>query len=678
MTVQNPISSNGTDEFAGDKDQANNVLANINKQEKSLTKMQNNDSLIGKVVVGRYEIIELIGSGGQGSVYKARQLSLNRMIALKVLRSDLMEDEKIISRFYREAEIASRLDHPNIVSAFDYGTCDETNIIFIAMDYVSGVSLKDLIKAWKKGNNALQENHIERSINIIIQLCKGMYHAHEERGILHRDIKPGNILLTNYDSNPAFVKITDFGISTILLESEELKRLTTTETANPKGTCLYMAPEQFKTGYKPAVPLDIYSIGCVLFELLTGRPPFNGGSDAVTAHMHATEKIPVLELDSVEPIIKSRLNDIINKALTKEPLLRYQSVHDLQADLKKVQMRLNKLRLEKTNGALLFVERIWLFFTKQFKNLLIHLYTRRWTYSKSTVVSIYALIILIALLFASSMLGTFGSHYDMQYQPILREAPSVLPSKKISTLLMDPKDLLDLYIADADAERMAGDLRLALTLYDKAESKAAKLKDVHPEMSKYWLGRMICCLFLDRPKLTILCAPVCFSEFAKVPNSASNINLGVAHAFYGQALGKTRETKEALLEFQNFTKVLEERLRQGPLHSSDELAYACGFAGVSYGKNGDSSLAELLLERSGDYWKTIGLSGKYNLAITRMNLAYFKIKTNQYQEASDLIENAIEDLDQSGETNIGFKNKLRLYAMNLKLKMWVPIIPMFS
>lgn len=642
--------------------------------------MQNNEPLIGKTIAERYEIIELIGSGGQGSVYKAKQLSLNRIIALKILPSNFMEDEKTRARFHREAEYASRLDHENIVKAFEHGTCDNTNVAFIAMDYVQGIALKELIKSSKKESDPQKKLNVKRSIDIIIQVCAGMHHAHKERGILHRDIKPGNILLTNHNNNPFFVKITDFGIATVLRESDEWKRLTNTETANPQGTCLYMAPEQFGTGYTPAEPLDIYSIGCVLFELLTGEPPYKGISDAATIHMHITAKIPSLTLDpsDAEPVIKSRLAYIISKTLDKEPSLRYQTVSDLGNDLKKVQERLSQLQERKAKNLLLFLEDYWLSFVKQLRNLFVHLYLRRFSYSKATTFSALLVILLISLLFISSALGTFGSHYDLQYQPILHKAPPVLPSKEAPLFLLPPQDQLTLYIADADCERSAGDLRLALALYDKADLKADKIGNVHKAMTRIWFGKAICCLFADRPKLTVSSARYCFDDYAKSSDESQEIIVGITHAFCGQALYRLGNKKEAATEFKSFVTILEKHLQQNDLHASDDFAYACSFAGTYYAKEGDSDLANLLLERAGDYWKSIGLPGKYNLSLVHMNLAFMKIKINQYQEALDLLENAIADLNQSGEINIGLRNKLQLYIINLRLKQLLPIIPMFS
>jgi len=150
------------------------------------------------------------------------------------------------------------------------------------------------------------------------------------------------------------------------------------------------------------------------------------------------------------------------------------------------------------------------------------------------------------------------------------------------------------------------------------------------------------------------------------------------HAFCGQALHKLGRDSEATPEFIAFIEFLNQCLQKSNLHSSDALAYACGYAALFYERNKNLDLAQNLFERASDHWETAGLPGKYNLAVTHMNRAFIKIKTNQYQEACNLLKNGISDINESGELNIGFQNKLRFYFLNTRLKSRIPIIPMLS
>lgn len=309
------------------------------------------DPLIGKIVGGKYQILSFVGSGSFGNVYKAFHLSLKKNFALKTLHAEHLTDETIATRFQHEAIITSRLNHPNIVSATDHGLCRDTNVVFIVMEYVEGKPLKKLIKE-------LGKLDVETALGIVIQLCKGIDHAHT-KNILHRDIKPSNILLTEYENDPYFVKISDFGIAKVLEESEELKRLTRTD-APPAGTYQYMAPEQFLENYKPNVRSDIYSIGCVLFEMLAGKPPYDASSVPALMHMHSTAKIPALELTTVDPIVKEHLQNIVEKALAKDPSARYASVMEITNDLQKPLTRLRQTEQHHLSPFIALPERIGL------------------------------------------------------------------------------------------------------------------------------------------------------------------------------------------------------------------------------------------------------------------------------------------------------------------------------
>ena len=267
--------------------------------------------MTGRVLGDRYEVIEKVGGGGMALVYKAKCRLLNRFVAIKVLRPEFTEDEEFVKKFRREAQSAASLSHPNIVGIYDVGTQD-TNY-YIVMEYIKGQTLKELIKS--KGTLG-----VEYATNIAIQICYALDHAHKNN-IVHRDIKSHNILIREDNS----VKVTDFGIARAVSSS------TITNTGNVIGSVHYFSPEQARGGYTDAKS-DIYSLGVVMYEMLTGRLPFEGESPIAVALKHIQE----------EPEAPSRINSrmpkaieaIILKCLEKEVSKRYDSASEIINDLR--------------------------------------------------------------------------------------------------------------------------------------------------------------------------------------------------------------------------------------------------------------------------------------------------------------------------------------------------------
>lgn len=269
--------------------------------------------MIGKILGNRYEIIEKIGGGGMALVYKAKCRLLNRYVAIKILRSEFINDEEFINKFRRESQAAASLSHPNIVSIYDVGV--EDNIYYIVMEFIDGKTLKELIK--EKGRLSIEE-----SIDFAIKIAEALKHAHENH-IVHRDIKPHNILVTE----DGRVKVTDFGIARAATSS------TVTNTSNVIGSVHYFSPEQARGGYTDEKS-DIYSLGVVIYEMVTGRVPFQGDSPISVALKHIQEDIePPSNVDNSIPI---NLEKIIMKCVQKEQSLRYNDINLLLDDLKKV------------------------------------------------------------------------------------------------------------------------------------------------------------------------------------------------------------------------------------------------------------------------------------------------------------------------------------------------------
>ncbi len=267
--------------------------------------------MIGKVLGDRYEIIEKIGGGGMALVYKARCRLLNRFVAIKVLRPEFTEDEEFVKKFRREAQSAASLSHPNIVGIYDVGT--ENNNYYIVMEYIKGQTLKELIK----GKGTLG---VEYATNIAIQICYALDHAHKNH-IVHRDIKSHNILIREDNS----VKVTDFGIARAVSSS------TITNTGNVIGSVHYFSPEQARGGYTDEKS-DIYSLGIVMYEMLTGRLPFEGESPIAVALKHIQEE-PVPP-SKIVPRIPKAVEAILLKCMEKEVSKRYSSAAEIINDLR--------------------------------------------------------------------------------------------------------------------------------------------------------------------------------------------------------------------------------------------------------------------------------------------------------------------------------------------------------
>lgn len=265
----------------------------------------------GQKINDRYEIEKLIGEGGMANVYLARDTILDRKVAVKVLRGDLAGDEKFVRRFQREALSASSLSHPNIVEIYDVGE-DEGNF-YIVMEFIEGKTLKQLIK--KRGVLTLSE-----TMDVMLQLLDALSSAHDSY-IIHRDIKPQNIMI----KESGLVKITDFGIA-MALNSVEL-----TQTNSVMGSVHYLPPEQ-ASGKGSTIRSDIYSLGILMFEMLTGKMPFKGDSAVEIALKHMKEELPSAK--ELNPVIPQSVENIILKAAAKNPKNRYRDVREMAEDIK--------------------------------------------------------------------------------------------------------------------------------------------------------------------------------------------------------------------------------------------------------------------------------------------------------------------------------------------------------
>jgi beta-lactam-binding protein with PASTA domain/tRNA A-37 threonylcarbamoyl transferase component Bud32 len=271
-----------------------------------------------RLLGGRYELDGIVGRGGMAEVFRARDIRLDRIVGVKTLRDDLARDQTFQARFRREAQSAASLNHPSIVAVYDTGEdmVGGTPVPYIVMEFVDGRTLRDLLRDDRR---LLPERAAEISDGVL----RALDYSHRN-GIVHRDIKPGNVMLTRNGD----VKVMDFGIARAVSDAQA----TMTQTAQVIGTAQYLSPEQAR-GERVDARSDLYSAGCLLYELLTGRPPFTGDSPVAIAYQHVREDpIPPSQVD---PEVPDWADAIVLKAMSKDPADRYQSAGEMRNDLQR-------------------------------------------------------------------------------------------------------------------------------------------------------------------------------------------------------------------------------------------------------------------------------------------------------------------------------------------------------
>lgn len=277
------------------------------------------DPFVGKILADRYEILSIAGRGGMGVVYKAKQQLIDRIIAVKMLKSDLTGDDQSVRRFQLEAKAASRLQHPNVITVHDFGIA-ETGQPFLVMDFIEGESLADIIKRHDRVD-------YRRAIPIFAQACSALEHAHRQH-VIHRDVKPSNIVLIQTEETPDFVKVVDFGIAKLTaLSGQESMHLT--KTGEVFGSPIYMSPEQCQ-GIALDARSDIYSLGAAMYESLTGFPPLVGKTLVDTMSKHINEMPVSIREMCPELSVPHSIEAVILKALEKDKELRYESMLEMK------------------------------------------------------------------------------------------------------------------------------------------------------------------------------------------------------------------------------------------------------------------------------------------------------------------------------------------------------------
>lgn len=279
--------------------------------------------MVGKIIGDKYEVLETIGGGGMGMIYKAKHILMKRIVAIKMMHPQYVSSASNLKRFQQEAQAASALSHPNILAVFDFGLTP-AGAPFLVMDFLEGTNLAEVL-------DEVGLLPASRATNIFAQACAGLAHAHS-KGVIHRDLKPGNIMLVEFDQRKDFVKIVDFGIAKVLPSGDESESAHLTQTGEVFGSPLYMSPEQCR-GRNLDIRSDIYSLGCVMYRTLTGSSPFFGQDPMECMYKQVNEAPNKFFETNPDTKAPEALEGIVFKCLAKEPADRYQTMLELKEAL---------------------------------------------------------------------------------------------------------------------------------------------------------------------------------------------------------------------------------------------------------------------------------------------------------------------------------------------------------
>jgi CheY-like chemotaxis protein len=307
------------------------LLRRLDPKKTYLTPLgQDNDAVLqkaelaGSLLASRYEFLEVAGEGGLGIVFKARHPMMDKLVAIKMLHGH-QSDPQAIERFQVEAKAISRLDHPNIVSIYDFGVTERQQP-YMVMEYISGRSLEDML-------DNLGVPPLPIGLDVSIQICDGLAHAHE-MGILHRDLKPSNVMLKKYQGRPPIAKLLDFGLAKLNAPGD--RQLKMTQVGQVLGSPPYMSPEQVR-GEPLDQRSDLYSLGCLVYEIVTGCPPHLGMNTQQIMMKHVEEDATPISKLRHDLTYPAGLEQVIAKALSRNPSDRQQTVNQLRDELKQVQ-----------------------------------------------------------------------------------------------------------------------------------------------------------------------------------------------------------------------------------------------------------------------------------------------------------------------------------------------------
>jgi serine/threonine protein kinase len=354
----------------------------------------------------RLKILSRIGKGGMSVVYKAQHLVMNKPVAVKLLLPHLTSDPKSLKRFQLEAQATANLNHPNIVRVYDCGLTHGQ--AFIIMDFIDGLSLEQVIDA----DGKLAPEH---AIQLFVQLCAGINHAHDHN-IIHRDLKPSNVMVSKNKNGSESVKVVDFGIAKLLIDDTGETMQNLTQTGDVFGSPLYMSPEQC-SGLKLDKRSDIYSAGCLMYEILSGRPPIVGKNFLDTMQKHMTDLPKPFAADAIGPTLAKRTQAIVFKCMAKDPSARYQSMKEVADDL--------SLALEQGDTP----SGVWKAREKSLSQI-INKASRKSRMIKLSVIALLALSAISICLGANATIATINTPSNYDAKPLFQIAKVPKPLKR--------------------------------------------------------------------------------------------------------------------------------------------------------------------------------------------------------------------------------------------------------
>lgn len=380
---------------------------------------QFHNKLIGKIINDRYKVLRVVGVGGMGVVYEVEHIHLEKRFALKLLREEFILRDEAIQRFRQEAIAATKIGHENIIEVTDFGKTEDGFIYFI-MEYLEGEDLAEVLKR----EMTLK---LKRAIPIIYQICKALYAAHQ-KGIIHRDMKPENIFLVQSENKKDFVKILDFGIAKMTELPPEAKKLT--KTGMIFGTPEYMSPEQ-ASGNPIDHRTDIYAVGIIMYEMFTGRLPFEGNSFMSILSKHLFEPPPPMREINPKLEIPQSLENVIYKSLAKDPEDRYQSMMELWEDIDKA---LKGYKIEPVKEGP-FLAPLYDFSETT------HTHSVKKKRKRTDIITITGILVLIIIVGGILGVYTYITHYNnrVSLSPQPNQNPLKLPNDELQTQVKETK-----------------------------------------------------------------------------------------------------------------------------------------------------------------------------------------------------------------------------------------------